>query len=212
VPQPKTQMFDEAIELLDRYCAKYAQHTDYNSHLAAEVKERLRQLIFILQRVSKLEGVEPIAMGKVQTEGTKHAASMTARGITQQPAPSNLVETINDAWEQIGAAETEIRILTEAFYYFAERIRTIARDSLPFIKFKANGVRDVRNKLIEHSDHKDSRILAQSFGFGGEHGPVIKGGRPANEGDKFPDRGLYLNADEFGSSLLRAFERALARE
>jgi hypothetical protein len=212
VPQPKTQMFDEAIELLDRYCAKYAQHTDYNSHLAAEVKERLRQLQFILQRVSTLEGVESIAMRKVQTQGSKHAASMTARGIAQQPTPPALVEALNGAWEQMAVAETEIRVLTEAFYYFAERIRTIARDSLPFIKFQANGVRDVRNKLIEHSDHKDSRILAQSFGFGGEHGPVIKGGRPTNEGNKFPDRGLYVNADEFGSGLLRALDRALARE
>jgi hypothetical protein len=161
---------------------------------------------------SALEGVETVAMRKVQIVGSQHAASMTARGITQQPTPPALVKTLNDAWEQIGVAETEIRILTEAFYYFAERIRTIARDSLPFIKFKADGVRDVRNKLIEHSDHKDSMILAQSFGFGGENGPVIKGARPANEGDKFPDRGLYLNADEFGSSLLRALERVLAKE
>lgn len=49
------QTFDNAIELLDRYCEKYGACSTYNQHLVAESKERLQQLKFILTRVRDLE-------------------------------------------------------------------------------------------------------------------------------------------------------------
>ena len=50
----------------------------------------------------------------------------------------------------------EIKLIGEAFYYFAWRARQAlrAKDGLN-LTFDPIGVRDVRNRLIEHSDRKD---------------------------------------------------------
>lgn len=113
----------------------------------------------------------------------------------------------------IVALTTEIRALTEAFYYFAARLRYILRsEHLPGLSIEAVGVRNVRNHLIEHSEKKPSRVTAQSFEYGGPKGPVIKGSRPAATPDVFPDAGLYLNAEELRVELERVLSAVVSDE
>ena len=93
----------------------------------------------------------------------------------------------------------ELRTLTEAFYYIAARTRSVLRSGeLPGLKsFECPGVRNVRNKLLEHPEGADSRVFTAGFGFGGDTGPHVKAVRRTGQEDIFPDAGLYKNAQEF---------------
>jgi hypothetical protein len=197
---------------LDNYCAKYGTSPRYNQHLAAEVKERLQQLQYIIDRVRQLERGHDNSIRELKTGLSKIASTAMAEPGPPQVVPAAVPDMMSNFWEVTTTASSEIRVLTEAFYYFAARIRAIAQaksEPLPHLSFECKGVRDVRNHLIEHPDRKDSLVLSQSFSFGGTHGPVLKDGRPATEPAVFPDRGLYWNAEEFESSFLLALERAL---
>ena len=98
--------------------------------------------------------------------------------------------------------EIEIRVLTEAFYYCAGRARTVLRDVYPGLgTFEAEGVRDVRNQLLEHPEGKNSTVIENGTSFGFDCGPVIKGVRRADKVHIFPDKGLYINAQEFAANL-----------
>jgi hypothetical protein len=103
-------------------------------------------------------------------------------------------------------ARTELKILTEGFYYCAARARAIARNSrapLPGLgSFECTGVRDVRNKLLEHPEGSDSGVLVVSFGRGGTDGPVIKPLRQLSQVNVFPDAGLFRNAEQFRVNLV----------
>jgi hypothetical protein len=97
--------------------------------------------------------------------------------------------------------DVEIRVLTEAFYFCAARARHVIRSIAGLRQFEAPGVRDVRNKLLEHPEKPDSTIVENGFSFGFGCGPVIKGVRRADKVEIFPDRGMYVNAQEFASNL-----------
>jgi len=99
--------------------------------------------------------------------------------------------------------DLETRTLSEAFYYIGSRIRGILNNgALPGLaSFECPGVRNVRNKLLEHPDGKDSGVLLQSFGYGGDSGPRIKALRRVGQENTFPDAGLYGNAREFKEAL-----------
>jgi hypothetical protein len=47
----------------------------------------------------------------------------------------------------------EIKLSTEAFYYFAARFIKILKCFTQFKNFDAPGVRNVRNRLLEHSEN-----------------------------------------------------------
>ena len=106
-----------------------------------------------------------------------------------------------------------MKLLAEAFYYFAGRVRTILRNTqapLPGLAcFECDGVRNTRNKLLEHAEGKDSQVSIQSFGWGGSRGPVIKALRYGGQENVFPDRGLYENAEEFRVNLERCIRAAI---
>lgn len=108
----------------------------------------------------------------------------------------------------------EIRLFTEAFYYFASRLRTILRNKeepCPLLKgFECAGVRDVRNKLLEHPEGQDSRVFGWSWTIGTAEGPILKVDRENHQVNVFPDRGLYVNAEELKENLERELQRALA--
>lgn len=102
-----------------------------------------------------------------------------------------------------------LELLTEQFYWCAFRGRT-GIQKLPGLKgFEAVGVRNVRNKLIEHNDRDDSRIFNGGFSWGQPQGPVLASLRPEGELQKWRDEGLFVNADEFFSTLRQAISRAL---
>lgn len=101
----------------------------------------------------------------------------------------------------------ELRTLTEAFYWVASRTRAVLRSgALPGLEsFECVGVRNVRNKLLEHPEGRDSKVFTASFAFGGVNGPHIKAARRVGQEEVFPDAGLYPNAQAFQEE----FERLL---
>ena len=157
--------------------------------LANELSERLAQVDFILVRVTELE--------------------------LEIPTLSDMHECGHMYFEldAESAARIELRVLTESFYYFAARVRSIARNSkfpLPGLGlFECRGVRDVRNKLLEHPEGGDSQVLIVSFGHGGPNGPTVKPIRRVGQEQVFPDSGLFPNAREFGENLDRLLQQAL---
>lgn len=200
--------FATAIELWNQYCTRYDGQKGYHQDLAAEVGQRLQMLDFILKRVRVLEPTANEPIRRLQTETSAHLAMIQA-GIKPPTAPFPIGNFFKDFTEQLDVVCVEIRVLTEAFYYFAWRIREIARGMPDLSSFECKGVRTVRNHLIEHPE-KTSRVFAQSFAFDGGQGPVLKG-QLVSESKEFQDHGLYPNAEEFMSAFLAVLGRALAQ-
>lgn len=202
-------MFEQALTLVQRYHEKYVADPEFNSHLLAEVEERLRQLDFLLPRIRELEQKAEAAPLGVQRAMSAHfAAHPPPPGVSAGAVPPVVAEAQEDMWKQIAAVQFEARLLTEAFYYFAFRAVVIFK-SLPQLKsFDPVGVRTVRNKLIEHPE-KQSHVYVQNFSTGRLEGPVLKGGRPPDQSQHFQDRGLNLNAEEFRDRLEAALNKAL---
>ncbi len=210
-------MFKPTIEIFDQYCAKVGiERPDcFNSDLAAEVKERLQQLQWLLERIAAVEEQHDESLRLFRIDRSKQVQSLKAGkksnvAVVTGPAPSF------DAWITLTAeACLEIRLMTEAFYYFAARVRTILRHRstpMPYLSsFECAGVRNVRNHLIEHPEGANSQVFVQSFTFGNPEGPVLKSGRSPDKENVFPDKGLQPNAVEFNENLAVVIRGALAR-
>jgi hypothetical protein len=115
-------------------------------------------------------------------------------------------------------ASEEIRLFTEAFYFFAWRLVEILKSkAFPFDgfgKLRVKGIRDVRNLLIQHPERQNFR---SSFSIT-SNGPVLKPIRTAirllpekkveteYEG---PDRGLFLNAQELHDKIIDILRRTV---
>jgi hypothetical protein len=56
---------------------------------------------------------------------------------------------------------------------------------------------------MEHPEGKHSKILSYGFGRIGPFGPIVKPGRSQNEKQIHVDKGLYSNAKEFETNLLK---------
>ena len=66
--------------------------------------------------------------------------------------------------------------------------------------FEAPGVRDVRNQLLEHPEGKNSTVIENGRSYSLTDGPIVKG---TDKVEIFPDRGLYVNAEEFRAELVQ---------
>lgn len=106
--------------------------------------------------------------------------------------------------------QDDMQIFTECAYLLAWR--TVgAVSKLPGLTgFKPVGVRDVRNKLIEHVDGKDIGILMSSFGWGQPQGPVVRALRTEDKKDLFPDAGLFVNMTDYCQDLIGKIDTILA--
>ena len=183
-------MFKTTLTLFDRYYREMdsgGAHT-FNSDLACEVRDRLEQLQFIIERVHNLRA----ALGRLPK-----------------------VSLDSNQTVELHYILLEIKLFTESFYYLAGRVRTILRNKnalLPGLqKFECVGVRDVRNKLLEHAEGPDSMIAINSFGVGLDQGPILKAVRLKTQVDIFPDKGLFVNAAEFAKNLEAKIEDALLK-
>jgi hypothetical protein len=86
-----------------------------------------------------------------------------------------------------------IKLYGEAFYYFAWRAKQTC-DRIDGLAFDPIGVRNVRNRMIEHPD-KSGGVMVSHWMFDYPRGLVLA---PANlQGDVGLDKGLYPNAQEF---------------
>jgi hypothetical protein len=211
-------MFESTVALVDEYYRLVDARGDagFVRELGVEAHERLQQLDFILDRVRDLEQTSKNALERPQAHLKAHIQRLKEQKIDFEsvPAPENSKIT-REEFEAHNRAEFEMKLLTESFYYLAGRLRTIIKHKsapLPGLQsFETAGVRNVRNKLLEHAESKDSQVLIQSFGHGGECGPVIKAMRYSDQKDVFPDRGLYINAQELKDNLEAKITDVLAR-
>jgi hypothetical protein len=211
-------VFKTTISLFD----DYYRHLDaskapgFNLNLGCEVRKRLEQLEFIIGKVRRLEveAAEPLARFKAEFQ--EHALIVHKHdGQANAPVLPPLTQITPEEFSAYHRAQFEMELLTEAFYYFAGRIRTIIKSPekpLPGLgAFECVGVRNTRNKLLEHAEGRDSRVHMIGFGWGAACGPVIKAIRQSEQVDVFPDKGLYLNAEEFRANLVRVLQTSLGR-
>ena len=206
--------FHSTSELFDRYYREVDQRQieSFNRNLAGEFRERLEQLDWLLERIRQLELQGETILSRSQRISEAHLDRIEREGLDweKEPMPPGAKLTAEEgrAWLDI---EFEMKLLTESFYYIAGRARAIARhreEPLPGLRtFEAEGVRNVRNHLIEHPEGSPSRVFLLSWAWGGPQGPVIKAIRHVGQQDVFPDPGLYRNAAQFRDrleALLRA--------
>ena len=215
-PRNLILMFETTVTLFDEYYRKQDAVSDpgFNRNLGCEVRKRLQQLDFIIDKVRRLESdaAEPLARFKKECE--EHARiAHEYEGRSDAPELPPLTKITKEEFAAHSSAQFEMELLTESFYYLACRIRTIIKSKerpLPALNsFECTGVRDTRHKLLEHPEGKDSRVHMLSFGWGKPRGPVIKAIRWSDQEEIFPDKGLYENAEEFRSNLNAVLQNAL---
>lgn len=201
--------FRNVRELLERYyCWRLAHNPEKRAeHLLHEVRARLRQMEWAHGRMLEIE-----ASLEAETRSTMPTGSASDRVLllyTDAAQPD--CTTFLHASLPPQPAD-ELRLLLEAFYYSAHRIRDILRDNrddLPGLSsFEASGARDVRNHLIEHPTRK-SGVLVFSLKCGGPVGPQMKPLRWSLDEPGTADAGLHRNTDEFLTNMARALSSAL---
>lgn len=116
---------------------------------------------------------------------------------------------------EYGPLMFEAEFYVESFYFMAFRVREILkkRDKkghlFPQLKgFESEGVRNVRNHLIEHPENHGG-VLCQGFGIGDDNGPRLKPGFSENDRPESMDKGMRLNAIEFKINLEKLLSTAL---
>ncbi|MET4843680.1 hypothetical protein [Bradyrhizobium japonicum] len=110
-------------------------------------------------------------------------------------------EKVRFGLEQIERID-RVELLTEAFYWIGHRASSAIKH-LPGLKsFEAVGVRDVRNRMLEHVD-RPSGIKWDGFGLGGPNGPTLA---TIPHGK---DKGLFVNAEEFFAEVQRVTSRCI---
>jgi len=164
------------------------------SDLASEAIERLNQLAFITSRLQEIDAQfgTMVVLKKTNEQGEEEHYSATH--------------------ERDEHLRFVMRLLTEAYYYFAFRLRQLLRNSThPFAgleSFECVGVRNVRNHLIEHPEGAASRIFNRTFSWSKDSGMHLKTGRQAWESNEFLDSGFVANSEEFNQSLSTMLDRA----
>jgi len=201
-------MFESVIEKFDKYVEKKEGETpvNFNLHLAMEVEKRLEQLDYLYKKIMKKHSrcMKLVWIEQRNLQPVMQLARETGASVTYQRSDEKI---------EINKLMFEIELLTESFYYLAFRMRQLLKHNskpLPELNsIKCVGVRNVRNKLIEHPEEKGSGVILQSFGVGGEQGPTLKVERPAGQENIFPDAGLKANATELKDELERLLDKAL---
>jgi hypothetical protein len=199
--------FKHLATLFDAYCAR-THRSKFPVELVGEVSERLRQLNWLLNQVSDLENADHDAVKSFSRAMQSHALllEIDVKSATTN-APVDFSKVADAYHASMHQRALEIRTLTEAFYYFASRLRDVLREFPLLGNFESKGVRDVRHHLIEHPE-KVSKIFQQSIAYGDEFGPRLKVGTPAGSGARFSDNGLYANAEEFAQNLTDKLQNA----
>ena len=164
---------------------------DIESEYRIEAIQRLAHLEFIVSRIRQLSQRTPASDMVAEAEYTQ-----MSKGADLQDLHQFLYKVT-----PLRLNEIEIMVLTEAFYYCASRARQVIRKLPGLGSFEAIGVRDVRNKLLEHPEGKDSEVIENGFSVCFERGPIIKGVRRVDKVNVFPDAGLYPNCQEFVANL-----------
>ena len=208
-------MFESTVALLDCVCRKLATEkaAGYNGDLAHEARRRLLQLDHLLKLVQKNEAQVAAVSRRVHDVINRHIEYIDSHGLDFDALPQlEDARYSGEEFEIITSSQFEMELFTECFYYISHRLRMLLRKSepIPGLKsFECIGARNVRNKLLEHAEGKDSQVFIQSFGWGKENGPVLKSVRYAGQENVYPDKGLYVNAAEIKDELEAILKRLL---
>ena len=179
-------LFRQYIHLLNEHNAPRNDH-----ELAAEARKRLRQLHMLLDLIYRTQ-----------------RANKTYTDSLDQYEDLNGPEGKSTFIKIFGSMEN-LELFTECFYLLAWRLRGVLR-SLPLLgSFDCIGVRNVRNRLIEHPDPRDQPLLP-AFSLDDEKGPILK---PFIGPDgKILDDGLWENAKEFKKNVNRLLKLAISND
>jgi hypothetical protein len=195
---PPLRFFASVDRLLEKYFTEIvkAERLSREGNLWEEAQERLAQLDFLLCRVKDLQAkhwtvmsAQADAVTSAQTPSDKERVRASAISRRRHAVALNLM--------------FELKLSTEAFYYFAARFIRILNCFPQLKNFDAPGVRNVRNHLLEHSDSARD-ITQQDWGYSNT-GPALKstGSRPKGKENVPKDPGLFINADELRNRLKR---------
>lgn len=203
---------DSTIQLFEKYLSlAHAKHpADLHSDLAFEALERLRQMQFLLQRISAivthLHSSRSLSVADLQLRFEEPAESLTG----------------DDTGNHLKHGMFVVRTYTESFYYLAFRFKKILATEprktggagvLPFLaSFDPVGVRTVRNQLLEHPDGKDSQVFTQTFDLGTHDGPRLKAHTGSGPAQEPSDKGLFVNAGEFKTDLDALLNRVISEK
>ena len=184
--------FLSTIELFKRYKEKIKEEVpeNYPGRWIHEIMKRLQQMSFACDKASEYE--------------TKIVNLV-------QEKDFDFKLRLNEYNQLMFEAEYYV----ETFYFIAFRVREILKKKnnskylFPNLKnFESKGVCNVRNHLLEHPE-KHGGVLTQSFGVGGDIGPVLKLAHSENDRPDSKDKGMWLNINEFKTNLEKLLLRAL---
>lgn len=178
-------LFDEYYRLMDK------KEPNFNTDLASEGRKRLEQLKKILNILQNYDDEHRNFYKKVDT--LVHGGP---------PIPRGVVKKHSDDMEMA-------EMYAECFYYIGFRLRSLVRILPNLNNFECVGIRNTRNKLIEHPE-KQSRVYIQSFAIG-DWGPVIKAARYEDQKDIYPANPLYEDALEMKNSLEKSLQRVISK-
>ena len=186
---------DTAMDNIIGLCRKYQATLDLqdnegftNSQLINEVIDKLKRLKYITKEILFAH---------------KELLILVPATMTQMPGgDTKYIDSEMEKYIMI------LNVQMDAFYYTAFRVFVIFRDFLqPKAEFKAKGVRDVRNRLIEHPE-----VLTQALDI---TNLILKNSRTPGftapkkketEDEVFNDKGFFKNLEEFINNLHKKLE------
>lgn len=187
----ESNYFSSTIELFKRYKEKIKEEVpeNYPSRWIHEILKRLQQMSFSCDKASEYEKK---IINLVQEKDFDFKLRL-------------------DEYNQL---MFEAEYYVETFYFIAFRVREILKKKnskylFPDLKnFESKGVCNVRNHLLEHPE-KHGGVLTQSFGVGGDNGPVLKSVYSENDRPDSMDKGMWLNVSEFKTNLEQVLLKVL---
>lgn len=184
-------------------------------HMLHEVRVRLLTLHWLHARLVELDRKLEREYRELERESRESKQPGAAEPDFVKVIYTNMARPTYPGYEAAKLPFTtpdELRLLLEAFYYSAHRVRDIFRDSaaeLPGLsKFEAAGIRNVRNHLVQHPGGP-SGVLVYSFAVGGPLGPQLKPITWSGDPLGTQDQGLHRNAEEFEGALNATLDRAI---
>jgi len=195
---PENECFDSTVALFEVYRKKMKSEScpSYNNTLALEVRKRLKQLSFLSDKVRDYE----------QKFNSSSIADVLGVNVEELPSRSGSIQLLkSDAFDSYRSGWFELEFYVESFYYIADRIRKVlnhkTKNTFPGLKnFRADGVRDVRNKVLAHPEDF-GQISVPSIDRGRAEEPRLRTAKSVPDMSSIVDCGFWINAKEFKNNL-----------
>ncbi len=214
------QNYNNLLLKFEKYCQKHsAQFTNQENDYAKEVKNKIVELKEIEETISELNEKLIAVEFDLHPDPATDTVSFFGFSIRMKRQDPNIpiqVDNITTAYfkdsrlgvsDMVQKMQRKLERDTAIFYYTAARVRTIVQSLLPGLSsFECEGVRNVRNHLLEHPERKDSGISPDTFSYSKNQGPVVKGMRINGE-THWMDKGLVHNSNEFVRNLTQVLEK-----